>query len=112
MFGARKLVGGMVSEPVAVDEVRVLAGLVDLHRARQERLPAVGRALEEQVRVDGVVAVLGDEPDVQRRRSSRPPGSLNWLAEAPVPLPPGLSGWIAVCDQVESAGFSVGIESV
>ena len=47
-------------------EVRVLPCLVDLDRAREERQPSVRRLLEEQVRVDGVVAVLGDEPDVER----------------------------------------------
>jgi len=39
-------------------------------------------------------------------------GSLNWFAEEPVPSPPGLSGWMAVCDQLVRAGFCVGIESV
>src|SRR5207248_1067630 len=47
-------------------EVRVLPRLVDLYRAREECLPSVRGLLEEQVRIDGVVAVLGDEPDVER----------------------------------------------
>ncbi len=39
-------------------------------------------------------------------------GTLNWFADRPVPSPPGLSGWIAVCDHVVSAGLLVGIVSV
>jgi hypothetical protein len=46
-------------------EVPVLTGLVDPYGVSQERVAAVRRLLEEEVRVEGVVAVLGDEFDVE-----------------------------------------------